>query len=268
MEVMARSESEGTDGAEDGKITPSERTEEVTAQRAGVIFRTRTSVDPNSDPVVLRVAAVTVAAALIKQVEALNEWMKPARKAARAVPPDMLDWIKPTLRAAAPPPPVGEFSAEPELLVVFGKAAAIAPGKKLDLVPLTDRVKAFRDEVRKLAAIGSELALDLEQVVDELSCEQDDGQGRPGAFLESRGPGKPRDEASWRFLNRLHRMWAAEGRGELEPTETGLLAVYLGVDDGRGGVNGVVKRWSDRIQKAKADAAAREAPSFSSEPDR
>lgn len=266
--MVQEPKNEAAEGDDTGRITPYERTEEIGAERAGLVFRARTGVEPTTDPVVLRVAAVAVAAALTKQVEALNEWIKPVRKAVRGEPPELLGWIKPTLQAAAPPPPSGENVPEPTLMLNFGSAAAIAPGKTLDLIPLTDRVSAFRDEVKKLAAVGQTLAEDLGQTVAELSTEQADEQGRRGAFIEARAPGKPRDEARWRFLIRLHRMWAQAGRGELGPTETGLLAVYLGVDDGHDGVNGVVKRWSDMIQKAKAGAAAREAgESFSSAPE-
>lgn len=258
---------EAAERVDTGRITPSERTEQIDAERAGRVFHARTGVDPTTDPVVLRVAGVAVAAALSKQVEALNEWIKPARKAVRSDPPELLGWIKPTLQAAAPPPPPGESTPEPSVILHFGVAAAIAPGKKLELVELTERVTAFRDEVKKVAAIGQTLAQDLAQAVAEMTTQQDDGTGRMGAIIEPRPPGKPRDEARWRFLSRLHRTWVLAGRSELEPTETGLLAVYLGLDDGHDGVNGVVKRWSDMIQKAKADAKAREAAaSFSSAP--
>lgn len=254
--------------AEVGTITSSERTKEIGSERARVIFHARTKVDPLEDAVVFRVAGVAAAAALIRQVKALDVWMKPVREKVRLAPPSLLGWIKPSLRAAGPAR--GEAEGEPSATVTFGLAAGIAPGKNVDLVPLTDRVIAFRDDVLKLAGVGKTLGADLEQLVGELTYVQKDKCGRQGAFLEALGSGKPRDESRWRFLTRLHREWAAEGRGELEPTETGLLAVYLGVDDGRGGVNGVVKRWSEMIQKAKAMAAQRATDagkSFSSAPE-
>lgn len=257
---MGRHAKKAADGDDKtAPITPTERTKAIGAERARELFHARTKVDPLVDGIIHKVAAVAVAAALFQQVKLLDEWVKPVRKRVSRPPPTLPGWVKPTLRAAANPNDRdADDDNEPTAIVTFGEAAAVAPGKQVDLVPLATRAATFRDEVLKLAGVGKALAEDLEQALAELTCVQPDGRGRQGAFLEALGPGKPRDESRWRFLNRLHREWDLAGRSELEPTETGLLAVYLGVDDGRGGVNGVVKRWSEMIQKAKADAARRQ----------
>lgn len=108
--------------------------------------------------------------------------------------------------------------------------------------------------ILEITKLGKTLGEDLEQTWAELTHQQPVGQGK-AAFREPRKRGTQRDEARWRFLNRVHRMWASTGRGSLQPTETGLLAVYLGIDDGRLGLDGVVKRWSKMILASRRGAA-------------
>lgn len=232
-------------------ISRQERKKQIGVARAAEIFQARTGIDPRTDPIVVNVAGVSVSAELIEQVRRLTEWFEPTRKAVRGQPSSLPDWIEPALRAASPP-----NSANPgKVVVTFGRAAGIAPGKQVDLVPLTSRVATYRDKVLELAAFGKELGDDLQQTWAELTKQQPVGRGRQGAFREPRKRGTQRDEARWRFLNRLHRMWAGAGRGELQPTETGLLAVYLGIDNGTLGLDGVVKRWSKMILASKRGIA-------------
>lgn len=232
-------------------VSKQERKTHIGAVRAADVFQVRTGIDPRLDTIILMAAGVSVFAELIEQVRHLTEWFEPTRKAARGQPPAWPDWIETALGASSP----AHAASPPAAVVTFGQAAGIAPGKQVDLALLTARVAEFRSRVLEVADLGKVLAKDLDQTWGELTIQQPVLRGGTGAFREPRKRGTQRDEARWRFLNRLHRMWAQAGRGALAPTETGLLAVYVGLDDGKMGLDGVVKRWSEMIQQAKRGTA-------------
>jgi len=107
-------------------ISKDERKKQLGAERAAESFQARTGIDPRTDRIVVNVAGVTISAEQIEHVRHLTEWFDPTRRAVRGSPSRPPECIERALRAASTP----STPSPPMVLITFGNAAGIAPGKR------------------------------------------------------------------------------------------------------------------------------------------